>query len=286
MRPGPTRDYPGTVIYALLLTATVVLYGQAYEIEPEIAPQGGIFRVHGPAGADTARMNSHTIRLFSQGDGTVLGLMPVAATEKPGKYKMELFDKSGSLMRSSELTVRDAHFPTQNIIISKQLSELKPSPGESETVASFRGAVSDVRYWTEPFSIAKPVAGCLTSPFGVRRLHNGKPTGDYHAGLDQRSPAGGPIRAIAGGVVKIVRQYNLHGGTVAIDHGQGVESIYLHMSKFATSEGAVVHTGDVIGYAGSTGRSTAPHLHWSIYINGTPVNPMQWLQIPACAPRR
>lgn len=215
----------------------------------------------------------------------MLGLMPVAATEKAGTYRLEILDENGNVVHTAGIVVRDAHFPSQNIVLSKQLSELKPSPGESETVAAFRNTVSDIRYWTEP--LVAPVSGCLTSPFGVRRLHNGKPTGDYHAGLDQRSPAGGPIRAAASGVVKIVRQYNLHGGTVAIDHGQGVESIYLHMSKFATHEGASVQKGEVIGYAGSTGRSTAPHLHWSVYVNGIPVNPMQWVHPVACtAPER
>ena len=61
-------------------------------------------------------------------------------------------------------------------------------------------------------------------------------------------------------------QYNLHGGTIGIDHGQGFESMYLHLSKFAVSEGTMVKAGDIIGYAGSTGRSTAPHLHWSLYV--------------------
>jgi murein DD-endopeptidase MepM/ murein hydrolase activator NlpD len=270
------------VISFLLIAATAILYSQTNEIAPQVIPQGGIVRVHGHAGTETARMNGHTIRLFPESDGTVLGLMPIAANEKPGEYRLELFDKTGTIIDSVHVTVRDAHFPVQNIIISKQLSELKPSLDETENVAAFRNAVSDIRHWTEPLTIALPVSGCLTSPFGVKRLHNGKPTGDYHAGFDQRSPAGGPIRAVADGIVKIARQYNLHGGTVAIDHGQGVESIYLHMSKFATTEGAIVHKGDIIGYVGSTGRSTGPHLHWSIYVNGTPVNPTQWVHVAAC----
>ena len=267
------------MICVLLLAASIV-YSQTFEVTPRAVSQGAVIRIHGSAGADTARMNGRTVRLFSQNDGTLFGLMPVAANEKPGPYRLEILDKQGSSIHAEDVTVRDAHFPSQNIILSKQLSELNPSPGESETVSAFRDAVSDIRYWTEPFGM--PVSGCLTSPFGVKRLHNGKPTCDYHAGLDQRSPAGGPIRAIAGGIVKIVQPYNLHGGTVAIDHGQGVESIYLHMSKFATKEGAVVEKGDVIGYAGSTGRSTGPHLHWSVYVNGVPVNPMQWVHPAAC----
>jgi murein DD-endopeptidase MepM/ murein hydrolase activator NlpD len=164
--------------------------------------------------------------------------------------------------------------------MSKATAELQPSPGEMETVSEFRKTVTDVRHWAEPLS--PPLTGCMISPFGVQRLINGKPTGNYHGGIDQRGQAGAPIRAISGGVVRIVRKFNVHGGTVAIDHGQGLESIYLHMSKFAVAEGAAVRPGDTIGYVGSTGRSTGPHLHWSIYANGVPVNPAQWIELRPC----
>jgi len=123
----------------------------------------------------------------------------------------------------------------------------------------------------------------MTSRFGVQRYLNGKPTGNFHAGLDQRSPAGTPVHAMDGGIVKIVREWNLHGRTVGIDHGQGLESIYLHMSKLAVAEDAAVKKGDVIGYVGSTGRSTGPHLHWSLYANGVPVNPLDWVQVAPCS---
>jgi murein DD-endopeptidase MepM/ murein hydrolase activator NlpD len=169
-------------------------------------------------------------------------------------------------------------------VIGQSLAELKPSPGETETVSAFRDAVSEQRYWSEPLEL--PVRGCMTSPFGVQRYLNGKPTGGFHGGLDQRSHAGTPVRAVDGGTVKVVGEWNLHGRTVGIDHGQGLESMYLHMSKVAVAEGAVVKKGDVVGYVGSTGRSTAPHLHWSLYVNGVPVNPRDWVQATACPARK
>jgi len=215
-----------TVLSFLWIAAT-------FDASPTVVPQGGVIRLRSESAA-MARMDGRKIRLFAQKEGGSLGLMPVPAGEKPGPHQIELLDQNENPVQALTVTVKDAHFRTQNIIIAKELSELKPSPGESETVAEFRNGVSDVRYWAEPMHA--PVAGCLTSPFGVKRLHNGKATGDYHGGIDQRVPAGGPIRAIAGGTVKIVRQYNVHGGTVAIDHGQGFESIYLHMSKFAVAE--------------------------------------------------
>jgi murein DD-endopeptidase MepM/ murein hydrolase activator NlpD len=149
-----------------------------------------------------------------------------------------------------------------------------------ETVAAFRKAVSETRYWREP--LLRPVPGCMTSRFGVQRYYNGKPSGNFHGGIDQRARLGQPVRAVADGVVRIVRLFNVHGGTVAIDHGQGFESIYLHMSRLTAKEGAAVKRGEVIGYAGTTGRSNAPHLHWSLYVNGVTVNPAQWVSFQSC----
>jgi lysostaphin len=184
------------------------------------------------------------------------------------------------VLSGSAVRVRDARFPKQNITLGKTTAALKPSPGEMETVAALRKTLTDQRHWDEPFVL--PVPGCQTSLFGVQRLYNGKPSGNYHSGVDQRGAEGTPIVATAGGTVKVARQFNIHGGTVGIDHGQGVVSTYLHMSKIAAEEGAAVRKGDVIGYVGTTGRSTAPHLHWGIAVNGVHVNPAEWVALKPC----
>jgi murein DD-endopeptidase MepM/ murein hydrolase activator NlpD len=259
------------------------VFAQTVEL-PKTVRQGGTLRIHGTAPALTARMADRRIRLFPQADAGWLGLMPIPADQKPGDYKIEVLDARDTAVASATVQVIDARFRKQNVIIEQSIAELKPSPGESETSAAFRKNISEVRYWSDPLDL--PVHGCMTSPYGVQRYLNGRPTGDIHGGIDQRSPAGTPIRAVEGGVVKIVREWNLHGRTVAIDHGQGLESMYLHMSKFAVSEGAIVKKGDVIGYVGSTGRSTAPHLHWTLYVNGVPVNPLEWVQVNPCSAAR
>ena len=263
----------------LLLFAALLSHAASLDVKPDTVRQGETLHVTAPAGATKARLNGRIVRLFPQ-EGGVFGLMPIPALEKPGKYVLEALDAGDAVIASESVTVRDAHYPTQNISISQTLSELKPSPGETETVAEFRNHVSEMRFWSEP--LGAPVPGCMTSRFGLRRLHNGKPTGDYHGGLDLRAREGDPIRATTAGTVVIARQFALHGGTVGIDHGQGLESIYLHMSRVAAVEGATVQKGDVIGYAGSTGRSTAPHLHWSLYVNGVPVSPLQWVAVRSC----
>ncbi len=231
-------------------------------------------------------MNGRTVRMFRQADGRTLGLMPIPAIEKPGIYNLEFLDKNGAVIRTDQVVVIDAHYARQNIVLGKETAELTPAPGESETVKAFQQEVSNVRYWSEPLQL--PVPGCMTSPFGVQRYQNGKATGNIHAGLDQRGAAGTPIHAVTGGTVKIVRMFTLRGGTVAINHGQGLQSIYMHMSKFAAKEGDRVQAGDVIGYVGATGRVTAPHLHWTLYANGVPISPSQWVKLASCyaAPRK
>jgi murein DD-endopeptidase MepM/ murein hydrolase activator NlpD len=210
-----------------------------------------------------------------------MALIAVPVLAKPGRYHVELLDEAGRTLDRSPVVIRSARFRRQNIVLSRKTASLAPSPGEMETMREFRNTVSDTRHWDEPFM--KPVPGCMTSPFGVLRLHNGKLTGGYHGGVDQRGAEGTPIRAIASGEVKVAEMFNIHGGTVGLDHGHGVSSAYLHMSGFDVQEGASVKKGDVIGYVGTTGRSTAPHLHWSLFVSGHSVNPLQWVDIPPCA---
>lgn len=255
---------------------------QTFVVAPRLVKQGETIRVRAMESAAAARMNGREVRLFPQSEGGWLGLMPVSALEMPGAYKLEILASGGATLFATTIAVRNARFPKQNVVLGKEVAELQPSPGEMEAVSAFRKAVSETRRWREPFD--EPVLGCVVSLFGLRRYHNGKATGNYHAGLDQRAPAGAPVHAIAAGTVEIVRQFNIHGGTVAIDHGQGVSSMYLHLSRFAATEGAAVARGDVIGFVGSTGRSSAPHLHWSLYVNGVPVNPRQWLALKPCRP--
>jgi len=262
-----------------LFLLAVTAGAQIFNAVPEKPEQGQVIKVTSDQ-ATSAKLNGRTITLFPQPDGPALGLMPVPTLAKPGKYQLDFLDTGGAVLHSTEITVEDAYYPRENLTIAPSISTLKPSPGEQATVGKFREEVTAERYWKEPFE--PPVPGCVTSPFGSTRLHNGKLTGDFHAGLDQRGAAGTPIHPITPGVVKIVQKWNLRGGTVAVDHGQGVETIYLHMSAFQAKEGQQVTTNDVIGYIGSTGRSTGPHVHWTMYVNGVPVNPGQWMKVENC----
>ncbi|WP_328598257.1 M23 family metallopeptidase [Croceibacterium salegens] len=117
----------------------------------------------------------------------------------------------------------------------------------------------------------------ISSGFGYRRdPFNGGAA--MHAGLDFRGPIGSPIHAAAAGVVSFVGQIRGYGNVVEIRHGNGMLTRYAHMSRFKTKKGTPVEAGDVIGLIGSTGRSTGPHLHFEVRVNGRAVNPRPFLE--------
>jgi hypothetical protein len=253
---------------------------QNFHADPEKIIQGEAVKVTASSDIAGGRMNSRTITLFAQSDGGRMGLMPVPVLTKPGIYTLEFLDEKGLIASKLSITVLDAHYHRENVSIAPAIANLKPSPDEFDKLADFKKLLSDARFWKEPFDL--PLPGCVTSPFGSLRMLNGKLTGSFHAGIDQRGAAGTPIHPIAGGVVKLVEKFKLSGGTVGIDHGQGVESVYLHMSAFNAKEGQQVTPNDTIGYVGSTGRSTGPHVHWTLYVHGQAMNPSQWMSLHPC----
>lgn len=121
-----------------------------------------------------------------------------------------------------------------------------------------------------------PVIGWLSSPFGNRRdPFTGGP--DFHPGLDISADYGEPVHATADGIVAVAAQSGNYGNLVEVDHGFGITTRYGHLSRFAVISGQTVHRDDVIGYVGSTGRSTSAHLHYEILLNGKLTNPMKLL---------
>jgi murein DD-endopeptidase MepM/ murein hydrolase activator NlpD len=124
-----------------------------------------------------------------------------------------------------------------------------------------------------------PVAGWLSSSYGNRRdPFTGGP--DFHPGLDISADYGQPVRATADGTVAVAGASGAYGNLVEIDHGYGIVTRYGHLSRFQSIAGQQVHRGDVIGYVGSTGRSTSAHLHYEILLNGKLTNPLKLLATP------
>jgi murein DD-endopeptidase MepM/ murein hydrolase activator NlpD len=118
----------------------------------------------------------------------------------------------------------------------------------------------------------------LSEVFGVKRIMNEKKT-SIHRGVDYRGKKGTPVRAINAGTVALNDDLFFGGLTLVVDHGMGLYSIYMHLSKFNVSAGDKVDKGKVVGFIGSSGRSTGPHLHMSVKLGGVSVNPESFFKL-------
>jgi hypothetical protein len=131
-------------------------------------------------------------------------------------------------------------------------------------------------YINEPFMM--PLNSKITSAFGNKRVFNNT-LKSYHSGTDFRAKTGTPLVAANRGRVVLVKNRFFAGNSVIIDHGHGIYSGYYHMSKFAVKVGQMVEKGELLGYAGATGRVTGPHLHFTIHTGGVCVDPMQFMEL-------
>jgi murein DD-endopeptidase MepM/ murein hydrolase activator NlpD len=136
--------------------------------------------------------------------------------------------------------------------------------------------VTPERLWEGQFTV--PVNGRVSSPFGsVRTFNDG--TTRRHLGLDFTVPHGTPVLTSAGGRVVFARGLDIHGNCVIVDHGWGVFSSYSHLREMFVVPGQMVLQGEVVGLSGNTGRSTGPHLHWEIAVNGNRISPQTFTGI-------
>jgi len=124
----------------------------------------------------------------------------------------------------------------------------------------------------------QPMQSKITSSFGKARVYNSSLKG-YHSGTDYRAKVGTPVIAVNDAKVVLVADRYYSGGTVLLDHGEGIYTCYFHMSKFDVKKGQMVKQGTVLGFSGQSGRVTGPHLHFSARINGVQVDPLQLIAL-------
>ena len=145
-------------------------------------------------------------------------------------------------------------------------------PAELAAITAARATATDARGWRQP--LRWPATGRLSGRFGVQRVYQGKP-GSFHSGDDIAAPAGAAVTAPADGVVILAADhpYTLEGNLLMIDHGAGLNSALLHLSRIDVRVGDRVAQGQVVGAIGRTGRVTGAHLHWSLQWRGAKLDP-------------
>jgi len=212
---------------------------------------------------------------FVEGKDYSWALAGICAWAHPGTHLLEL--KADGAETTRAVQVMAGEFPTEHIRFSPEVRKLLDPvlvKAERERLAGVFAAFNPEKRWKGPFAV--PVEGRITSPFGTRRSYEGGPVASYHGGVDYGAPEGTPVYAAEAGWVALAEELKVRGEAVVIDHGLGVMSGYWHLSEVAVQVGQEVEKGDLIGKVGTTGLSTAPHLHWEMRVSGIAVDPLQW----------
>ncbi|BAY39095.1 peptidase M23B [Nostoc sp. NIES-2111] len=225
----------------------------------------------------TISVGEKTYPVFEVAPNRYRTLIPTTPLEKPGTRKIRV--TGDGQVKELSVPVANRKFPVQRITLPPGKSADGATEYELNRVAAFKALQTPEKYWNGAF--LNPNNGRLSTGYGVRRYYNGKFAKDYyHRGIDYAGAAGSRVVAPAAGKVALVGRvsqgFRVHGNVVGIDHGQGVVSIFMHLSRINVKEGDFVKAGQLIGAVGSTGASTGPHLHWGLYVNGQSVDPIPW----------
>ena len=212
------------------------------------------------------------------------GLAGVSLDTHPGIYALEL---KGTAAEQKEVAfdrkviVRAAKYPSIAVRVAKKFTE--PNAEQVQEIKQDQAvkqehfqSVDPEREWSGRF--LPPVNSPISDVFGTRRMFNGK-VQSTHQGLDYAVPAGTPVLALNAGTVLLARPLYFEGNCVVLDHGQGLLTLYLHLSEFKVKEGERVTRGQELGLSGDSGRATGPHLHVAVRWQGIYVNPATLMKL-------
>jgi len=239
---------------------------------------GGIVVVN--LGLSTSQTNGNTPIVHFQkqrimvakNNGYWHGVVGIPLTTKAGQHKLHIKENNETI----GFRINSKEYSVQKIKI-KDKRKVNPAPEDLKRIRREKGRINKaLKYWVEKEEVETnftlPVAGELSSPFGLRRYFNEQPR-KPHSGIDIAAPEGTPIMAPASGQIIESGDFFFNGNSLFIDHGQGLITMYCHMSQIKVKPGQIVSKGEVIGAVGQTGRVTGPHLHWSVSLNNARVDP-------------
>ena len=234
-----------------------------------------------PLSFGVVRFRDEVLYLYPDIGGAVI-LLPVGLETPAGDYPLRaaLTDLQGRTT-AKELVLRvdykerpEEHLTLPERMVTPDVETVARINREAKRLNE-KFALRSPRFWT---TFARPVSEPVNSVFGKRRVLNGKPKSP-HSGTDFRSPSGTPVRSISNGQVTLVSDLFYTGQTVVVDHGEGLFSLYAHLSKILVEEGHDLRVGDILGEVGSTGRSTGAHLHLTVRLLGERVDPLALIDV-------
>lgn len=204
-------------------------------------------------------------------------LFPVDYHTPPQKTAIQWNTQEGNF--SLDVTILQASYPTEILTVDR--AKVTPPPEmlarieqEKEEAEKIYATYNTTRYWDKPF--IRPIESITTSEYGSARTYNGV-LKSYHGGVDFRAKTPLPIRASNDGIVVLAKDRYYSGGTVILDHGEGLYTCYFHLSQFEVKVGDKVTRGQELGLSGATGRITGPHLHFGVMVHGIQTDPIYLL---------
>ena len=196
-------------------------------------------------------------------------------------YQCELNKSGMNLGIVVQAKIKKVKYKTSHIKVPKRKVDLKKSDidwyleDKKLLKRVYSSLELETSYFNSPFVI--PLESKITSPYGALRIFNNKKS-SWHNGVDFRARVGTPIPSTNRGKVIMVRHLFFNGKTVLVDHGMNIVSLYCHLSGYNVQVGDIIDRGDIIGYGGNTGRSSGPHLHWGIRVQGHWINGLNMVE--------
>jgi murein DD-endopeptidase MepM/ murein hydrolase activator NlpD len=277
----------GCLFAAELAVASAQALPAAVTLQPAVVEADSPVLIHVQAGRDAnveGEWLGRKIEFFPGHGGQgwfALAGVDVEGAVGPSTLRITVRTGSGARDLSREVEIHAAHYRTGALTVPPKFVE--PAPEDMERIkaeeqlkAKIFAASALEPLWTASFRA--PVSAAPTDSFGTRRMFNGK-LASIHKGMDLRAATGTPVRAANGGVVVLARPLYYEGNCVVIDHGLGLFTLYLHLSRINVSEGQRVATADRLGLSGATGRVTGPHLHWAVRWQGAYLDPAKLLRM-------
>ncbi len=288
---GRVRGAFQNVTALLFITATLCLPFFASAAEPVVHPQPEIVlspsspgpgdimtvTVRGMNGPVEGTFNGKKI-YFNPSKDAFRAVVGIDLFTLPGSYSLDIVATGSTEQRT--VVVQKKEYPAQHLTLPKDMVELSPE-NEARVERELKLTNSlwqneTGRAWDGGFM--NPREGKISTLFGLRRFMNNIPK-NPHTGVDVEAEEGDPARAPNNGVVALVDNLYYSGNSVVLDHGQGIFTMFFHLSKVLVKPGQQVKKGDVIALVGSTGRSTGAHLHWGVRMQGARVDPMELIEL-------